>query len=164
MPRVPRADRTSRMTNEPHESTEPLGEPPSMRVEYAFLCDAATEHGGKVNALGIGIDRLGVSTLPATHPRLTLVARLVFEDAGGASLPFVVRMVDADGRDVLPPVEGRFQVVATSGQRLESASLLVDLQNLQFTTTGPHEVQVSSEGVTLATLPIEVWRVTSQPA
>ncbi len=88
-----------------------------MRVDYAFLCDAATEYGGKVNALGIGIDRLGVSTLPATHPRLTLVARLVFEDASGASLPFLGPIVDADGREVLPPVEGRFQA-RENGRRL----------------------------------------------
>ena len=133
--------------------------PPSMRVEYAFLCDAATEHGGKVNALGIGIDHLGVSTLPATHPRLALVARLVFEDAGGSSFPFRVRMVDADGRDVLTPVDGLFNVEAAPGRRLDGASLLVDLENLEFTTTGPHEVQVSSDAHLLATLPIEVWRV-----
>ena len=130
-----------------------------MRVEYAFLCDAATSHGGKVNALGIGIDHLGVPALPSTHPRLTLVARLVFEDAGGRSLPFVVRMVDADGRNVLPPVEGSFQVVAAPDRRLDGASLIVDLVNLVFTTTGPHEVQVQSGGETLATLPLEVWRV-----
>jgi len=134
-------------------------EAPSMRVEYAFLCDAATQHGGKVNALGIGIDHLGVTTLPAVHPRLTLVARLVFEDAGGTSLPFRVRMVDADGHDVLPPVDGQFQVEAAPGRRLDGASLLVDLVNLQFTTTGPHEVQLSSDGTLLATIPIEVWRV-----
>lgn len=145
------------MTSEP--PTEPASEPPIIRIAYAFLCDAATEHGGKVNALGIGIDRLGVSTLPATHPRLTLVARLVFEDAGGRSLPFVVRMVDADGRDVLPRVEGRFRVERALGRRVDGTSLIVDLVNLEFTTTGPHEVQVSSDGETLATLPLEVWRV-----
>ncbi|MGE3857943.1 MAG: hypothetical protein AB7G21_13380 [Dehalococcoidia bacterium] len=135
---------------------------PLMRVEYAFLCDAATEHGGKVNALGIGIDHLGVSTLPATHPRLSLVAHLRFEEAedgADAVVPFVVKMVDADGRDVIPPVEGRFQVQAAPGRRLEGANLLVDLVNLQFTGTGPHEVQLWSEGDVIATLPIEVWRV-----
>ena len=130
-----------------------------MRVDYAFLCDAATEYGGKVNALGIGIDRLGISTLPATHPRLTLVARLVFEDASGASLPFLVRIVDADGREVMPPVEGSFQVAAAPERRLDGSSLIVDLVNLQFTATGPHEVQLWSGGAILATLPIEVWRV-----
>ena len=135
--------------------------PPNMRVDYAFLCDAATEHGGKVNALGIGIDHLGVPTLPVTHPRLTFVARLVFEDAGGTAVPFRVRMVDADGRDVMPPVDGQFMVQAAPGRRLDGASLLVDLVNLEFTSTGPHEVQLSSEGAVLATLPIEVWRVTS---
>ncbi len=132
---------------------------PMMRVDYAFLCDAATEHGGKVNALGIGIDHLGVSTLPATHGRLAFVARLVFEDAGGTAVPFVLKLVDADGRDVITPVEGRFQVEAAPGRRLDGASLLVDLVNLEFTATGPHEVQLWSDGELVVTLPIEVWKV-----
>lgn len=139
--------------------TNPGDDRPTIRVEYAFLCDAATQHAGKVNALGIGIDQLGVSMLPATHPHLTLVARLAFEDAAGASLPFRVRMVDADGHDVLPPVEGRFQVEMAPGQRRASATLLVDLVSLQFTTTGPHEMQLSSDTRLLATLPLEVSRV-----
>ncbi|MFA7248776.1 MAG: hypothetical protein WC273_04020 [Dehalococcoidia bacterium] len=134
-------------------------EAPRMRLDYAFLCDAATQHAGKVNALGIGIDHIGVSALPALHPRLTLVVRLVFEGAGGASLPLVVRMVDADGRDVVTPVEARFDVRAAPGRQHEAATLLVDLLNLQLTTTGPHEVQVSSTGTPIATLPIEVGRV-----
>lgn len=150
------------MTGEPREA----GRAPRMRVEWAFLCDAATEHGGKVNALGIGIDHLGVSVLPATHPRLALVAHLRFDDADaaadtedGAAVPFRVQMVDADGRDVITPVDGRFQVAAAPGRRLEGANLLVDLQNLQFTTTGPHEVQLWSAGDLVAIFPIEVWRV-----
>ncbi|MDA0301712.1 MAG: hypothetical protein O2822_04225 [Chloroflexi bacterium] len=150
------------MTFEPPRDAEDAGDLPLMCVEYAFLCDAATEHGGKVNALGIGIDHLGVSALPATHPRLALVARLVFEDAGGAAVPFVVKMVDADGRDVITPVEGRFQVEAAPGRRLEGASLLVDLANLEFTVTGPHEVQLWSAGEQITTLPLEVWRVATQ--
>lgn len=141
----------------------------AMDVEYAFLCDAATEHGGKINALGIGIDHLGVGTLPVTHPRLTLVARLRFEDArdladgeagdADAGVPFTVRVVDADGRDVMPEVAGRFAVQAAPGRRLQGANLLVDLVALRFTAIGPHEVQLASGGTVVATLPLEVWKV-----
>ena len=144
--------------------TNDANEQPGIRVEYAFLCDAATQHGGKVNALGIGIDQLGVTALPAMHPRLTLVARLVFEaaafeDQGRASFAFRVCVVDADGHDVLPLVDGSLHIEAAGGQRLTGTTLLVDLVNLQFTTIGPHEVQLSSDAHTLATLPIDVVRV-----
>ena len=59
----------------------------------------------------------------------------------------------------MPPVDGHFIVQAAPGRRLDGASLLVDLVNLEFTSTGPHEVQLSCEGTPIATLPIEVWRV-----
>lgn len=132
---------------------------PRMRVEYAFMCDAATEHGGKLNALGIGVDHIGVTGLPATHPRLALVARLVFEDAAGSAVPFRVEMVDADGQHVVAPVDGLFHVEAAPGRRLDGASLLVELVNITFTTIGPHEVRLSSNGAAVATLPLEVWHV-----
>jgi hypothetical protein len=35
-----------------------------MQIDFAFLCDAATEVSGKLSALGIGIDRLIVQELP----------------------------------------------------------------------------------------------------
>ncbi len=129
-----------------------------MHVDYAFLCDAATEHGGKLNALGIGVDRLTVTVLPATHPRLTFVARLAFgaEDAGGRH--FSVRVVDADGRAVAPPIDGEMQVTIAAEDREAAANLLVELVNLQFASLGPHEVSLAVDGAELVNLPLEVTR------
>ena len=129
-----------------------------MHVDYAFLCDAATEHGGKLNALGIGIDRLAAVELPATHPRLTFVARLAFgaEDAG--SRRFSVRVVDADGRAVASPMEGEMHVTLAPQDRATAVNLLVELLNLEFTNLGPHEVSLAVDGAELVSLPLEVTR------
>lgn len=68
-----------------------------MQLDFAFLCDAATESAGKLFALGIGIDRLQVRELPARHARMTLVARLVFGATEQGVHAFELRLVDADG-------------------------------------------------------------------
>lgn len=127
-----------------------------MHIGYSFLCDAATEHGGKLNALGIGIDRLAAVALPATHPRLVFVARLVFVPEDGGRHRFLARVVDADGQVVTPPVEGELQVAITPPARSTAINLLLELANVQFSNLGPHEVKLAVDGAELVTLPIEV--------
>ena len=129
-----------------------------MHVDYAFLCDAATEHGGKINALGIGIDRLSAAALPATHARLTFVARLAFalEDAGVHR--FRVRVVDADGRAIAGAIEGELRIVFAGEDRSAGVNLLVDLVNIEFKALGPHEIGLAIDGTEAVGLPLEVLR------
>jgi hypothetical protein len=130
-----------------------------MRVDYAFLCDAASEAAGKVYALGIGVDRLHVRQLPARHGRLTFVCRLAFDAMDAGDRPFTIRLVDADGRDVLSPVQGQIHLrpegATATGTK---ANLLVDLLNAEFNSLGPHELSLAIDGDTVATLPLEVAR------
>ena len=55
-----------------------------MDVDYAFLCDSAQESGGKVHALGIGIDGIFAPVLPATHS-VVLVAQFRYWAAEAGS-------------------------------------------------------------------------------
>ena len=128
-----------------------------MDIDYAFLCDAATEHAGKLNALGIGIDQLAAATLPATHPRLTFVARLRFEPEDDGDRHFRVRAVDADGHE-MGNVEGDMSVHFAPEDRMTGANLVVDLVNLEFIAAGPHEVSLTVDGNQVVTLPLEVSR------
>ncbi len=129
-----------------------------MQVDFAFLCDAATEHGGKLNALGLGIDRLNAGRLPAVHGRLMLVARFSYEAEDAGTHPFTIRVTDADGREVGRTVQGEMKLQLTEGTTRARANLLVDLVNLEFTTYGPHEVVVELDGSETVNLPLDVAR------
>jgi hypothetical protein len=125
-------------------------------VDYAFLCDAATESGGKVYALGIGIDRLQVQDVPARHGRMTLATRLRFgaDEAGQRS--FAIRLVDADGQAVVPDVIGQMSVAIPPPATHATANLLIDLVGAEFRSYGPHEVTLTVDGEDAVTLPLEV--------
>ena len=127
-----------------------------MRVDFAFLCDAATESAGKLFALGIGIDHLQVRELPARHPRLTFVARLSFDASEGGRRRFQIRFVDADGRAVTAAVDGELAVTVPPGVTEAKANLIVDLVNLEFTAQGPHELSLLVGDDEVVTLPLEV--------
>ena len=127
-----------------------------MQLEFAFLCDAATEAAGKLYALGIGIDRLHVRELPARHGRMTLVVRLVFAASEQGAHAFELRFVDADGHDVTTPVAGQLTVTAGEGATSVRVNLLIDVVNAEFRSPGPHELTLAIGGTAAVVLPLDV--------
>jgi hypothetical protein len=130
-----------------------------MQLEFAFLCDAATESAGKLFALGIGIDRLHVRELPARHGRMTLVARLVFDTREQGGHAFELRLVDADGQDVTAPVAGELTVRPAEDATSARVNVLIDVVNAEFRTHGPHELTLSLDGASAVVLPLDVLLV-----
>ena len=128
-----------------------------MQVDYAFLCDAAAESGGKIHALGIGFERITIRQLPAVHPRAVAVVRFSFNRDDLGAQPFRVRISDGDGRDVAQPVEGQLALQLPEDADRGRANMVVDLLQLDFQTAGPHEVAITVGGRELATLPFEVF-------
>lgn len=130
-----------------------------MELGFAFLCDAAQDSGGKLHALGIGVDVLRAASMPVIHARLSLVVRLAYGREDEGNHDFSITVLDADGKDVVAPVNGQMTLRLSGDDTAGSANLVVDLQNAQFTTYGPHEVSVSVDGRTFATLPLAVRRL-----
>lgn len=129
-----------------------------MQVDFAFLCDAATESGGKVHALGIGFERITVRALPVVHPRAVAVVRFGFNRSDVGEHSFRVRVSDGDGRDIAPPVEGQVNL-SVGDEGGGKANMIVDLVQLDLRTQGPHEVIVALDGQEIVSLPFEVVQV-----
>lgn len=127
-----------------------------MQVDFAFLCDAATESGGKVHALGIGFERITVRSLPVVHPRAVAVVRFAFTRGDEGAHAFRVLVSDSDGRDVGPAVEGHVTLAVGDEDTGGKANMIVDLVQLELRTHGPHEVSVTIDGRPFVSLPFEV--------
>lgn len=130
-----------------------------MNPGFAFLCDAAQDSGGKLHALGIGVDILRAASLPAVHPHLSLVVHISYGREDEGSHDFSIAVLDADGKNVVAPVDGQMALQLNGEDTAGGANLVVDLQNMQFTTYGPHEVSVSVDGRAFVTLPLAVRRL-----
>lgn len=130
-----------------------------MDLGFAFLCDSAQDSGGKLHALGIGVDALSAAFLPAVHAHLSLVVRIAYGRADEGEHEFSIAVLDADGKDVVAPVGGQMTLHLNGEDTAGGANLVVDLQNAQFTTYGPHEVSVRVDGNVFATLPLAVRRL-----
>jgi len=118
-------------------------------IRLGALCDhALVGQDGKVSLLGI-FRNISVSGLPAQHPRMFLVAILGL-DVGPHTV--VVRLLRPDGQQAMPnPPE--ISVHAAPGQ---DVNVIVELNNMSFTTYGMHRFQVNIDGEAVGELPVTI--------
>lgn len=133
-----------------------------MKVKYAFLADAAQESGGKLSALGIGIDRVNPPQLPFLVP-LTIVAVLEYSATEVGTKRLTVRLIDADGNDVreeIPTIEMTLQKPASGSRGL--MNIIVNYQT-QFKAAGDYTFHLTLDGTDIAVLPIAISEPAGQP-
>jgi hypothetical protein len=127
-----------------------------LDVQFAFLCDAAQESGGKLHALGIGIDRLTAREVPVTHPAMTVVVAVRYAAAEAGKKTLAVRVLDADGQNVMPPVDGEVVLPDPKRSTRGQFRLTLTLGGIKFQKFGDHAVQIALNGISVANLPLSV--------
>lgn len=134
-----------------------------MDAQLAFLCDAALESGGKLHALGIGIDTLWAPQVPVRHPRLSLVLGISYgrEEVGNHLME--LRVVDADGQDAVPAITQSFPLLDPERPRGD-ARFVLELNDLQFNHWGSHEFRISCDGTQVMAIPLEIAKRPEPPA
>ena len=128
-----------------------------MEVDLALLADAATIDGsGKLNILGI-FDRLGTSSFPTRHPRLSLVLRFSagVHEVGKHEIAIVLRA--PDGHEVVR-IDGEMNLSA--GPRGVTSGVLVphilNMDGLVFPQPGMYAFDVIVDGEHHVAIPLTV--------
>lgn len=126
-----------------------------MQIEVFSLCDAATSGEGKLNMLG-AFDTIWVKKMPVVHPQCTVALRVRFYSSEGEKHEVSVKLVDADGKHVVPPTKGTVSISYPGGQRSSSANLILNIQGLKLQKYGEHSIDLSIGGKSMASLPLFV--------
>ncbi len=127
-----------------------------MRVDFAFICDYA-EAREKVNALGIGFERIFASKVPAKHPHFSVVLQLKFTRTEAGPKDVQVHLTDADGTDIIPAINGKIVVNVPPSGILEGATRLVmEFVNVEFKNYGDYAVRVDVATQEIVSIPLSV--------
>ena len=126
-----------------------------MECQFAFICDFA-EQDRKLHAVGIGWDTLFPPQLPFNHSHMSVVARLRGSIAENGTKTVVLRLIDADGVDVIPLLEQPlpFEVKAPAVEA--GASLVFNLIGLQFSKYGSYAFHLLLNGNEVTRVPFSV--------
>jgi hypothetical protein len=127
-----------------------------MYVDFAFICDYA-EAREKINALGIGFDRIIAQKLPARHPHFSIVMQLRFTRDETGTKTVQVNITDADGKDIVPPVNGQLVVnEPPSGVLTGTTRLVMEFNNVEFKDYGDYSVNIKIAEQEVASIPITI--------
>ena len=127
-----------------------------MRVDYAFICDYA-EARDKVNALGIGFDTIFAPQLPARHAHFNLVVQLRFTVAEVGTKDVTIHLINADGANVTPSINGKLEFKQLPEGMVESvARLNMEFGNVEFKEYGSYSVRVTVAGQEMVNIPLRI--------
>ena len=134
-----------------------------MELDFAVLADSVmTRPDGKLDLYGAGFDTIFARAVPAVHPRLVVVARILIsarEASESHRLNVLVRgpdgqqVANAHGELAALGEEQRSQIPA---ERPAGVGLILPFENVVFETYGNYEVVISLDDDPVRTLPIYV--------
>lgn len=126
-----------------------------MQLDFAIIADGATQRpDGKTDIFGGGFDTLWAPSVPAMHPQLALVIRLL-SDPIEASEPHDLKIIlrSPDGEEIataegtIEPAPAEVTSAEESGRI--SSTLALTFHNLGFETWGPYEFAILVDDVPL---------------
>jgi len=128
-----------------------------MKIQIAVLCDAATDDNGKLNILG-AFDTIFAPAWPAVHPQCAVALRITFMSGDGdeGERKLKLNFVDADGRNIMPPIDIPVTVMMPEDAHFVTRNFVVNIQGLKFSEAGLYSVDVRMDDKSRAAIPLWV--------
>ena len=126
-----------------------------MKIEIFALCDAATDNHGKLNLLGT-FDQIYAPKIPVVHPSCSIALRLRFDKMEEGIHRVKLQMVDPDGLPVLQSLEGDVNPRMGADISSVAVNLILNVQHIKFEEYADYQINLSIDGVAIASLPLRV--------
>ena len=129
-----------------------------MDIQVATLCDAAMDYNQKLCILGT-FDTICAASLPVVHPQCALAMRICFRPEDEGEHKFTIRIIDADGKSVIPTLEPTISIHLPDDGYFLTRNLILNLHRLQFKETGQFCIDITVDGEMLTRIPLRVMLV-----
>ena len=126
-----------------------------MNVEIFTLADHAEDYGGKLCILGT-FDSIVTHALPSVHPHCSIALRLRFQKSEEGNHAVRIVMIDADGRNYGPQLDGNLAVAVADGNETATSNLVLGLNGFPLTKAGTYHLDLVLDGQLVARLPLTV--------
>jgi len=133
-----------------------------MDIEAFLLCDAATDQAGKLNVLG-AFDAIFAGQVPATHPACAVALRIRFSGIEEGPHPFRICIIDEDGAEVFPKLEGAISVKVPPKSDSTVVNVVANLQRLKLPRFGKYRIDLAIDGRQTASLPFILSQALPRP-
>lgn len=130
-----------------------------MEVDLAVLADSANRsENGKLNILGI-FDNFNIGPIfPAQTPSFSIVIRVVLHPSELGSHDFLVRLADADGKEIAK-IAGNFETSRRKRSAKPFRSAIILQAQVTFPEPGDYSFDILLNGRWEKAMPLEVRSV-----
>ncbi len=128
-----------------------------MTIEVLTLCDFAQDTLGKLTIIG-AFDAITVREFPASHPLMSIAARIRFAIYELGDHQIHIEIKDANGSDLAPPLDGQINVNGIGGDSA-CTNLTLNLMNIQLTCETSWRITLSIDGQERAHIPLFIRKV-----
>jgi hypothetical protein len=132
-----------------------------VQILCALLCDYAADYGGKLSVMG-SFDTIMTSRFPATHSHCSIALRVLFTDADAGEHRLEIKLIDSDGRNLLPAIGPKFQVKLAEDVFFVSNNFVINLQGLKFDKPGQYSIDIAFDGEIVSRVPLQVIQMKSE--
>ena len=133
-----------------------------MTLDVFTICDAATDQNGKLNLLG-AFNVIYVRSLPTVHPSCAVAIRIRFEPIESGRHPFRLNIIDDDGRQIAPNLEGSIDVRETADGTAPAANLILTIQGLSIQRIGTYQFNFALDGRQVSQVPLFIRQIAPTP-
>ena len=135
-----------------------------MEVNFAFLCDYADQSGGKMTAVGIGIDTIYAAKVPVKHYLLYAVISIKFSATEVGPKQVGMHLIDEDGKSVVPPLNATINVGSPPpGFLYRNQQIALAMQGVTFPHYGDYTVSWLVGGQEIKAIPLKVAPLPTLP-
>ena len=125
-----------------------------MEIEIFTLSDFAQDHNSKLTIVGT-FDSIQAKQFPVIHPACSVATRLRFSAKEEGNHDFRLRLIDTDGKELIQPIEGNFNIPpADKNRNLTSINVVANFNQLKFEKPGRYSFELYIDGEWKSGLPL----------
>ena len=129
-----------------------------MIFQIAAICDAATDHAGKLNILG-AFDTIAGKQYPLVHPHCAIALRMRFGPMEEGPHTIRIVLIDGDGHEAFKPMELKMKVRIPKNGYFASHNAVINLERLPFKTPGQYAFDIFVDGESQTSIPLQAVKV-----
>ena len=126
-----------------------------MQIEAAILADSATDYNGRLCILG-AFDHIGAPQVPVRHPHMAVVVRVRFQRSEEGTAKFTLIMIDEDGRQYGPKLEGVVPIGFPPDGDTCVANIILAINDLVLPKFGIYTFDFALNGEQRVSMPLYV--------
>lgn len=112
-----------------------------MEIEIFTLADFAQDNLSKLTIVGT-FDSIQAKQFPIQHPACAIACRLRFAAKETGPHDFKLRLIDAEGKETIKPIEGNINIGAPPNGMFSSINIVINFNQVQFEKAGRYSFEL----------------------